>query len=452
MTDNNAFERFVAEHLADDGSGAVCAERLAARIHERTGERRQWPRWLALIKEPPMRTNNHLAVGSPTVRVAAVMLATILLALTLAAAGAGVQRLLAAEGPIIVAQDGSGTYETVAEAIAAAADGDTILVRPGTYAEALIVDKDVVLRGDGPIEEIVIAAAPDGPTYETGFSWNRQEEYALVLVESGAEVSGLTFSGENARLFVHGGAPTLRSLAFDDVGRPYEGGPSVQAIVIRGGSTAHVLDSSFVDGGGINIFEESSPLIEGNELDSGPGIYGDYGDGTIIVGNHIFGPGLQGIDMGSAAAATIRDNTVTDKADGMWISGSALVEGNIVRNSGSSGIAVPSTVSELGAPTIRANELSDNRTGIRWENGEGVVEGNVIVGGTHGILLSLGSPQIRDNTVEGAEDRGIYIGPLSSAVLSGNVSCGNGTNLVLMDGATPKDDGTNKICEDDSAD
>ena len=164
MSDNNVFERFVADQLADDGSGAAQAERIAALIHERTSERRQWPRWLALIKEPPMRTNSRLAVGSPTARVVAILAATFLLILAMATIGVGAQRLLAAEdeASIIVAADGSGDYITIGEAVAAAADGDKILVRPGTYVESTVVDKDVRISGDGPLvghDRMVIMAA-----------------------------------------------------------------------------------------------------------------------------------------------------------------------------------------------------------------------------------------------------------------------------------------------------
>jgi hypothetical protein len=39
----------------------------------------------------------------------------------------------------IVAQDGTGEYTTIGAALAAAADGYTILVRPGTYDAAAVV-------------------------------------------------------------------------------------------------------------------------------------------------------------------------------------------------------------------------------------------------------------------------------------------------------------------------
>jgi hypothetical protein len=45
------------------------------------GRTRQRPRWLAILKEPPMRHASRIVVGSPTARVAAIAAATLLLGL-----------------------------------------------------------------------------------------------------------------------------------------------------------------------------------------------------------------------------------------------------------------------------------------------------------------------------------------------------------------------------------
>ena len=49
----------------------------------------------------------------------------------------------------MVAQDGSGTVTTIAEGVAMAQDGDTVLVKPGTYHESVAITEDITLRGDG---------------------------------------------------------------------------------------------------------------------------------------------------------------------------------------------------------------------------------------------------------------------------------------------------------------
>ena len=47
-----------------------------------TSHARQRPSWLASIKEPPMRISHSVAVGSPTARVVAIMVATLLMPTT----------------------------------------------------------------------------------------------------------------------------------------------------------------------------------------------------------------------------------------------------------------------------------------------------------------------------------------------------------------------------------
>ena len=106
MNDSNAFERFVADQFDRAREGARSSEPALDQIVLHASRTRQRPRWLAIIKEPPMRSASNLAVGSPTVRVAAIMVATLLTVLALAGAGLAGARLLAANeetgGPITI--------------------------------------------------------------------------------------------------------------------------------------------------------------------------------------------------------------------------------------------------------------------------------------------------------------------------------------------------------------
>ena len=98
MNDTNAFERFVADQFDRARDTDHATERLHQDITLQAARTRQRPRWLALIKEPPMRISSTLAVGSPMARVAAMMVATLLIALSVAGAGVAGARLLAADG------------------------------------------------------------------------------------------------------------------------------------------------------------------------------------------------------------------------------------------------------------------------------------------------------------------------------------------------------------------
>jgi len=258
MTENKSFERFVADHLADDGSGSAQADRISALTYDKTDDVRQLPRWLAFLKEPPMRISSSLAVGSPAARIAAIMVATILLALMVAAAGIAGSRLLAA-GPVVVDQSGGGDYTTITAAVAKADDDSTILVKPGDYSEAFVIDKDITLMGDGPVEEIVITAPEGGPVHDTRYSYMGEAPYAILLSSADAQLSGLTLRGESSRLFADGGSPLIEKVSFDGVGEPYVGSAVVSAVVINGGGSATVRDSTFISGGGIDVFETSVP-------------------------------------------------------------------------------------------------------------------------------------------------------------------------------------------------
>jgi Tol biopolymer transport system component len=91
-----------------------------------TGRMRPRPRWLALIKESPMRTSSRVSVGSPTFRLISIGIGTIVLLLAgLAAVGVGA-RVLSAEGlpaPYGPARTGPLLYSAGADIYLADPDG-----------------------------------------------------------------------------------------------------------------------------------------------------------------------------------------------------------------------------------------------------------------------------------------------------------------------------------------
>ena len=80
----------------------------------------------------------------------------------------------------LVAQDGSGDFATIGAAVAAASDGDRVLVRPGRYVESVVLDKAVSIEGDGDRAAIVV----DG-----------RDLPAFHVLADGASLRGLTLTG-----------------------------------------------------------------------------------------------------------------------------------------------------------------------------------------------------------------------------------------------------------------
>jgi nitrous oxidase accessory protein NosD len=471
MNDQLDFEFRVASHLADEGV-APPSDAFYDDLISRASDSRQRPRWLALIKESPMRTSQGMAVGSPMARVAAIAVATLLLATLLVGAGIAGARLLAADAALIVAQDGSGDFTTISDAVAVAEDGDTVEIRPGTYVEAIAIDKDITLAGDGPVEEIIIQAPADGPTVSAGdevAATSLPAPYALLIEQSDATVSGLTFEGPSSRVQAIGGAPVLEGLVFVGVGDAKL--DNAGSLLVSGGSSATVRESLFDGGIGIAVSDRSEPLIDGNVLRSGASIGADIGDGGIIRNNDISGAdgplGLRTPTMAliedniiaggvtciyldqaaeEGAGPRIRANSISDCHTGISVNaGSApLIEENMLE-ANDVGISL---TDGAGTASLVGNELTDNDIAIGISASDARIEGNTIKGGTTGIVASRGATaSIADNTITGASNRGVTIAADASPTLSGNRICDNGANVVVADGAEPVMQ-DNEICPD----
>ena len=457
MNEHVDFERLVAGHIADEGATPP-SEAFYDELFTRAARKGPRPEWLALIKESPMRSNSRVTVGSPTVRVVAILAATMLLAVALAAAGAGVQRLLAA-GPLVVAQDGSGDYTTIAEAISVAEPGDIVQVRPGDYVEAVVVDKDITLQGDGDRASITLTAPDDGPTSPTGIvaAWESVDDpYSLLVSESDALISGITFTGDRSAVHVLGGSPTLEDLHFMELGGLDPGDDS--SLVLTGGTTALVRANTFEGGGNVRVYDQSAPIIEDNLIVDGPTLAGNFGDAAIVRNNTIRKPLGNGIAVTNPSSVLIEGNTLE------LVPGYAFALFDPAAQVRSAGGNV-----ETYRPVYRDNQVIGGMNGLQGlPGGEHVLEGNrftdlsgvaiaiesdvtatgnVMTGHGTGLMITDGAPRITDNDVSDGTV-GIVVFAAADAVFSGNTACGNETNLRLV-GEAEAPGGDNEICEDE---
>jgi parallel beta-helix repeat protein len=455
MNDEHRFERALADSLASIGVPAP-TDRAIEETLSRAGAKRQRPRWIALIKEPSMHTESRLAVGSPTARVMAIMVAT-LLVLAVAAGGIAGSRLLAAEAAIVVDPSGAGDTTTITEAVAMAEDGALVLVHPGIYDEEITLNKAITIRGDGERDEIIIEVSRPLPGFEPDLP------AAFRFEDSGAVVEHLTVRGDSSLIIVNGGSPILRDLVLDGIGLDYgmdatSGAQSVPSgIDMVGGSTATIEASTFL-GANISLTFASAPTISENTFigdETGSADIWMEGGGVDpqIIGNTFVGNVGEYITVWGGAKPTIQGNDldgantgISIEDGGFWTSDKGsdpVIGGNRIAGA-NTGISVDTGASA----TIDTNVLVDNAIGIALTGTDALIVNNEISGGSAGIaVIASGSPTLDGNTVQGATSRGITIGGTSSPTLTGNTVCGNATNLFLDDTATP-DIGENEICED----
>ena len=199
-------------------------------------------------------------------------------------------------------------YQTIQEAINAAAAGDTVEVRAGTYAEQLRINKDLRLTGAGVDATVILAP----PTLLPGvLSTN-----ALVEIFNGASVSmsRLTVSGpgsgtcgptalrhgirvlQRAHLdFTHGRVENIHDTPMAECLR------TGTAILV--GGAAGPSASATISHSEIRNFQNAGVTV------LGAGSWADIRHNTITGPGRI--AGTYGIDMGAGAVGTISHNVIS---------------------------------------------------------------------------------------------------------------------------------------------
>jgi hypothetical protein len=443
-TPDTRFERSVADLLVDLAPSRPPVD-LIPETERAVDAARRWPRWLATLKEPPMRLTSGIAVGSPTARAAALVVATLLLVILATGAVVAGSGLLAADGTIVVAQDGSGTYATITEAVAAANDGDTILVKPGTYVEAVTIAKDIALIGDGPRDQIVIENPPDGPMADPEVPGlvddnGRAPHFALLVEDADATIDGLTVSGPETggvTAIVIGGAPT-----FDDISVILEGPPGTYqvwaALYILGGSRAHLVGSELH--GYVAIEDGSSPTIED----------------TSIVGQLYVGGAVDAVLRGDTFSLNPRTGNggVTVAGSTGSFEGNDLAAGALEITEGSDVVVRDNTIGGRGvkvsgegtSASITGNKVTSSPWGIDVGPGaEATIQGNTITGGAAGLVLASDAVRAEGNTITGVQN-GIVVNGDAAPTITGNSFCDNEQDLVVPEGSTLVLDPSNEVC------
>lgn len=255
---------------------------------------------------------------------------------------------MAAEGPF-----------SIAEAIASAAPGDTIVVPAGVHHGSVVIDKSVVLDGqggailDGDGSGDVVRVTAEGVTVR-GFTVRH---------------SGRSVSEEPTGIRVLADRATIEDNRLEDV---------------LYGISLHTSNGHVVRGNDVSSVTDLSPERRGHA------IYLWYSTGNLISGNTLH-EAKDGIFLGFAEDTRVEGNTVVDLRYGLhtMYAATLVVEGNTFRNNVAgaslmysrgmqvidnefSGSRSPASgygllLKDMDDVEIRGNHIRDNRLGITME-------------------------------------------------------------------------------------
>jgi parallel beta-helix repeat protein len=334
------------------------------------------------------------------------------------------------KGEWTVDADGNGDVATIGEALRRARVGATIRIRPGTYAENLVLERPLHLVGEGPVASIVVVAPTERPclvataegsslrglSLRPGASAREETGQPCVdILSGGVIVDGNLIDGEGAPAVRVAGAahPTLR--------RNQITAKSASGLVIEGGALAIISDNDIVYSGkaGIVVRGNAAPRVEGNRITRA-------GQAGIVVSGEAEGTFEQNIVVGSALAAVeVRDgadpsfvrNQLTDSRQaGVFVhdGGQGHFEINSITGSTGSGVVI----GPGGAPTLLDNRIERNgEHGVLvLDGGKGNLERNVIQANAgHGLAIGLGAkPELTDNILIGNREPQMVKGQVAS--------------------------------------
>jgi len=309
-------------------------------------------------------------------------------------------------------------YRTIGDAIAASAAGGVISIRPGTYGEALLIERDVTLSAAGPPGEVRIEAS-GGPVVQLlGESATLS---GLVLVHQGAETAavevpvgrlrmeecvvradsatalwayrtaevvanGCDFSNSGGAgvIMVDGAFGTFSGCSFERI--------SASAVVIRTGARPVFKQCTFTD------IEASAVLA----ADNAAGLFEDC---------RITGAGNPAVAVEGNSSPALRRVTV-ERPNGAGIlvaTGSTpVIEDCVVQEAAGQGIVLV----QQAAPEVRRLSVQRSRAyGVHVLDGSaGSLSGCEITNaGSAGIFVTSGSTTAFDATVVTGGDVGVLV-------------------------------------------
>ena len=246
-----------------------------------------------------------------------------------------------------------GPYMSLAEALAAARDGDTVEVRGGRYSGNLVINKSVSVVGVGaPVLDgrgkgtVVHITAPD-----------------VVLKGFVVRGSGENLEREDAGILVSASRVRIEDNRLEDVlfGIGVQEAPEA---VLRGNTIEGKALPVALKGDAIRLWASPRSTVEDNTVRGARDLLFWYSDGTTIRRNRVT-DGRYGLHLMKTSDTLVEGNALEDNSVGvylMYARNVSLLGNTLARNRGPSGFGIG--LKDTEDVVVRDNVVLDNRVGV----------------------------------------------------------------------------------------
>jgi nitrous oxidase accessory protein len=253
---------------------------------------------------------------------------------------------------LVMASGNALASPSLADRIAQAKPGDSLIVDGGTHRGPLAVDKPLTLVGI------------NGATLDAGGSGD-----VLILAAPDCQLRGFTLRGsgdnldlENTGVRIIGARVTIEDCRFEDVLFGIDVKSSPNCVIRRNHISSKPLDIAR-RGDALRLFRSDDCLIEDNVIENGRDALLWYSN-RVVIRRNISRNNRYGLHMMYANDVTVEDNLLSDNSVGIYLMYGKkfrLVDNRLIRNRGPSGYGLG--LKEVDQYTIEGNVFAGNRVG-----------------------------------------------------------------------------------------
>jgi len=308
---------------------------------------------------------------------------------------------------------------TIQQAIKQSANGDAILVAPGTYVENIdLLGKSIIVTSESGPDKTIIDGGRIGSVVTF---WNYEDSNTVLhgfTITNGLVGGDFPFGGgisirnaspiivacrimRNGSEFIGGGifiegseaSPKIENNAiYNNIATERGGG-----IEIRNGATPIILENAIIDnitmnGSAIDIADNASPLVENNTISqnkAGWDFSGEhavqYLDGVDIIDHPSHTRFPSSIIVAQHCSPTISNNNINDNTGGgisILVHSSPLLENNLISgNQGHLLLAGGVLVALDCRVKLNSNTIKDNQNGAIWTDNTSTITGDNFIFG-----------------------------------------------------------------------